>query len=390
MKVESFTSDEIGELVRLPLPDGALADGSTHAWGFLPKPPPASLQLDESLHVFLSNASHSVGRLDGLGTYSPVSSQFLIPVLIRREAVSSSRIEGTETDLEQLLTFEEEGDNSPSDAQEVLNYVRALEYGLNRGDGRNISPSLICELHALLLKNVRGSDLNPGRYREGVVYIGNPRRGIQNARFVPPPPDQVPGLMLDLESWLLAPSQIPHLARLAIYHYQFEAIHPFSDGNGRTGRLLLPLLLGSWGLLSQPYLYLSRFIERHKDDYMDGLLKVSQTGNWNEWIQFILDAIISESFTTTRLIQDLVALKLEYRDRYRSVRGYYVADAIDMIFERPVIRIRRLSETLGIAYNTARQFVETLELDGVLTVASHRKRDRVFLAQEIIGLVNRD
>ena len=380
MRSGDFTSSSTGELVRI----------SGNAWAFLPNTPPSAIELAPATQSLLSRAAHAVGRLDGFGAFSPVPVQFLIPILVRREAVASSRIEGTVTNLVQLLQFEEEGatDSPKSDAQEVLNYVRALEYGLNRGDGRSIGSSLVRELHSILLDGVRGGHMNPGNLRTQVVYIGNPFQTIQEARFVPPPPEQVPHLMRDLDTWLQAESAIPQLVRLAVHHYQFETIHPFSDGNGRTGRLLIPLLLGSWGLLGQPLLFLSRYLERHKSDYMDGLLRVSQTGDWQSWISFILEGLIDESAATTRLIQELVALKSQYRERYSTVRGYYVADALDMIFKRPVVKIRNISEGLGVAYNTAKQFVELLERDGVLSPISDKKRDRAYLAIDILKIVN--
>jgi Fic family protein len=240
----------------------------------------------------------------------------------------------------------------------------------------------------LLMEGVRGGHRGPGDYRQGQVYIGQQGTGIDLARFVPPPGTEVPALMHDLERYILEPSTLPKLVRIALIHYQFETIHPFEDGNGRTGRLLIPLLLQQWNLLSRPLLYLSDYFERERRAYVDGLLAVSQQGDWDGWVGIFLDAVRFQANDAVTRGQRVLSPREEYRRRYQGKRPARTLDAIDGLFEAPTLTIKGLAERLEIPYSSALNVVTTLAADGVLTEATGRKRRRVYLATEIMAILS--
>jgi cell filamentation protein, protein adenylyltransferase len=327
-----------------------------------------------------------MGELNGLAQQLP-NPYLLINSYIRREAVASSRIEGTRTDLRELLLFEADARTSESvdDAKEVENYVTALQYALSKPEDRAISLSLIRETHQLLLTGVRGSDKRPGEFRPAQVFIGS--RGAREARFIPPPPDMVEPLMRDLESFIASDSDLPQLVRIAMIHYQFEAIHPFLDGNGRTGRVLISMLLGEWSILRQPILYLSEFFERHRRAYMNGLLGVSQRGDWTEWVAFFLDAIVEQAYDGARQGRSILALRETYRKRYQAARSVRLLPLIDELFMRPVFTAAQISESLGWPRYSVQRLLEPLIADRVLVETTGKQRNRIYLAPEIMQLL---
>ena len=239
----------------------------------------------------LSNADRAVSELGGIARNLP-NPHLLISPFLRREAVASTRIEGTEVSLSDLFYYEASGhaELSASDVEEVANYVAALEYGLELvRQGRPLSLGLLKELHRILMSGVRGQDRSPGAFRDKQNWItGRRSKRLEDARFVPPPPPQTADALEQLETYLGVPSVLPPLVRLSLIHYQFEAIHPFEDGNGRIGRLLISLLLCAEGILPAPLLYLSAYLERNRDEYMDKMLAVSQRGAWEDWILFFI------------------------------------------------------------------------------------------------------
>jgi Fic family protein len=392
MRRESFLENAPGQLVPVTLTEIDPVDYTPRvqkSWAFLPDPLPNELHLGGGLDQRLEAAAQAIGTLNGLATLL-TNSYLLIRPFLRREAVASSRIEGTVADLRQLVLFEESEETAPpdSDVHEVYNYVRALEYGLRRPTDRSITESLIREMHRLLMEGVRGGHRAPGDYRQGQVYIGQQGTGIESARFVPPPGTEVPLLMHDLERYIVEPSTLPKLVRIALIHYQFETIHPFEDGNGRTGRLLIPLLLQQWNLLSRPLLYLSDYFERERRAYVDGLLAVSQRGDWEGWVGIFLDAVRFQADDAVKRGQRLLSLREEYRRRYQGKRPARALDAIDGLFETPTLTIKGLAERLEIPYSSALNVVTTLAADGVLIEATGRKRERVYLAAEILAILS--
>ncbi len=382
MRRESFSSNSPGQLIKTT--EDALA--------FLPDFLPERLELNLDLINRLAAATLAVGKLDGLSR-TLTNPHLLIRPFLRREAVSSSRIEGTVADLNQLLLFEasEVMAEPASDVQEVANYVKALEYGLRRPPDRAISLSLLKEMHALLLRGVRGEKMHSGEFRVRQNFIGRYGDTIHQARFVPPPPTELPGLLEDFERYLAAPGELPPLIRLALVHYQFEAIHPFDDGNGRLGRLLLPLLLSEWGLLNQPLIYLSDYFDRHRDAYVDGLLHVSQQGDWNGWIRLFLDALETQATDGLRRSEQLLLLREEYRERFQTGGGSArVLQVIDELFARPMLTITYVAERLAIGFQAAGTIVERLEGEGIVNEITGQRRSRVYLATGILQALEQD
>lgn len=323
MRQEDFIEGFPGNLVRT----------YGQALGYIPDPIPTVLSLEPDVLVQSDQTMLAVGRLDQLGRSLP-NPYLLIQPFIRREAVASSRMEGTTADVGQLVLYEAAGvmTGPGSDVREVANYVTAVNHGLTRSNDRPVSVGLVREMHHLLLDGVRGGQAGPGQYREQQNWIGRRGQAIDEARFVPPPPDQVAGLMLDLERAWQAPPTLPVLVRLALIHYQFETIHPFLDGNGRLGRLLMSVLLDDWGVLGRPLLYLSSAIEPNRTEYQDGLLRVSQTGDWNAWIRFFLRAVADAAEDALARGNRLINLQARLNARYKG-RGTVVAlKLIDELF----------------------------------------------------------
>jgi len=356
LRRSDFTGKAPGRLIRQSDPAGEF-------WAFVPNPLPPPLRLSMDTIAKLSKADLALGELlKGVGQMLP-NSHLLISPFLRREAVSSSRIEGTVTDLEQLLLFEAapSGGANLSDRQEVYNYVFALEYGLGRLRDLPVSLRLMKEVHEHLLRGVCGEEKRPGEFRNRQNMIGLQGQSPQEARFVPPPVDEMQNCLRAVETYIGNPSNILPLIDLALIHYQFETIHPFLDGNGRLGRLLTSLLLSERGCLSQPLLYLSAYFERNKDTYMASLLAVSQRGEWNRRIDFFLDGIAVQSRSAISRSNQLLALWSLYRSKMPPIaRSSSPLQLVDMLFERPVVTISMVAERLKITYRAARLNIQKL------------------------------
>jgi Fic family protein len=362
-------------------------------FAFLPDPLPPRRILDlAELVPALSRAERALGELSGVGRTLP-NPYLLVRPFMRREAVASSKIEGTVTNLPQLLLFELDHDSNraPSDAKEVWNYMRALEFALGQLDALPISGRLIKETHRILLRGVeihRGARIVPGEYRSDQNWIGAGK--IEYARFVPPPPQEVDNAMSNLEKYIHQDDdEVPLLIRLALIHYQFETIHPFPDGNGRVGRLLIPLILCARKEISQPLLYLSSFFERNYDDYVDHMLTVSTHGLWERWISFFLTAVeesCKEAIERARALQDL---QERYRERVQRARSSaLLGRLIDLLFEHPAITTRYAADRLKVTYNAAKNNIEHLVGDGILRAGSDEGRPKLFFADAIIEILS--
>ncbi len=310
---------------------------------------------------------------------------------MRREAVLSSRIEGTRASLSDLYAYEA-GQLSmfdmPDDVHEVSNYVRALEHALERLHELPLSLRLIRELHAHLMEGVRGEERRPGEFRRSQNWIGPPGCSLVEAPFVPPPPAEMRQALDDFERYLHQESDMPPLARLALIHYQFEAIHPFLDGNGRVGRLLITLLLCAWGLLPQPLLYLSAYFEAHRQSYYDLLLAVSQRGAWDEWLAFFLRGVAAQARDAVSRARRLLALRERYRERFQSARAAArLLQAVDLLFARPVVTVRGVEAEMGVNFTAAQRYVRQLEQAGVLREITGRARNRLYRADAILAAI---
>lgn len=387
MQATDFTQDSPGRLLQVP--------GGTVA--FVPKPMPREVALGPAEVRLLSEADYTLGRLAGAA--GRLVNPYLIgQPLLRREAILSSRIEGTFTTPEQLVLLEAgvppagQDARASADTREVLNYVRAMERGLELLRTIPVSLRLVRELHAVLLEGVRGEQDRPGEFRTVQNYIGSQHAPITEARFVPPP---VTEMREALDLWErdlhLQPEPLPLLVRVAVSHYQFEAIHPFRDGNGRVGRLLIPLLLCAHQRLTDPLLFMSAYFERHRDEYVHLLLRVSTRGAWHEWIAFFLRGVAECAQEGQRLTDDLLALRERYHAAVRSARSSgLLGTLIDDLFRLPSITIGRTTELLGVTPASASSNLRKLQDLGIVAEVTGRTRGQVFVARDILNFVGRD
>ena len=355
---------------------------------FVPKPLPPTLSLGMSTIQILAQAERALGKLAGAGEMLP-NPHLLIGPFVRREAVLSSRIEGTIANEEDLVLFKVDPaveDRTP-DTREVRNYVIALEYGLRRLSELPVSLKLLRELHSRLLKGVRGAEKSPGEFRDRQNFIGTPGMSVKDARFVPPPVEEMHGALAAFEHFLRAPSERPFLIDLALLHYQFEAIHPFRDGNGRVGRLLIPLLLCERNILTKPLLYLSAYLERHRAQYMDLLLRVSQKGEWERWIEFFLNGVAEQAIDGVERATKLMILWQNYRKRLQTARMSILAqNLVDQLFQQPAMSVGLAQQVLKVSFASAQNNIMRLVRLGILQEMTGRKRDRIFIAPEILQL----
>jgi Fic family protein len=358
-------------------------------WGFAPNPLPPQLEWDAHLISVLSAADRALGRLSGIGQTLP-NPHLLIAPFVRREAVLSSRIEGTQSSLSQLYLFEVQRtvEKQVPDVREVANYVRALEYGLDRLASLPVSLRLIRESHERLMEGVRGEDDQPGEFRRDQNWIGAPGCNPGDATYVPPPPNEMTRALHDFEAYLHDRSDLPPLVRVALVHYQFEAIHPFRDGNGRIGRLLITLLLCAEELLVQPLLYLSAFFQRHREEYYARLLAVSQKGQWQEWVTFFLRGIADQAADATQRGRRLLDLHRDFHERCQSKRVSALSlRLIDDLFIYPATTIKRTAASLGVTPRAAQGIVDKLVQAEILSEITGRPRNRVFVAKLIIDAI---
>jgi len=380
METALFKSSSSGKLIRAP---GGY-------WAFVPHPLPPKLVWDDSLVSLISAADIALGTLSGLGETLP-NPHLLVYPFVRREAVLSSRIEGTQSSFSDLLLFEATRVEKQPDVSEVQNYVRAIEYGLKRLDELPLSLRLIRELHAILMEGVRGEQATPGEFRQSQNWIGSPGCSLNEATFVPPPVLEMQGALAQLEEFLHTDASLPLLVQLALVHYQFEAIHPFLDGNGRIGRLLITFFLCERTLLSQPLLYLSAFFEQHRQEYYDLLLQVSQRGAWRKWIQFFLRAVVSQSSDAVQRSRLLLNLQQSYRQISLSKHMPPTAgQLVELIFMRPVLNVKLAQGLLGVTFAGAQKAIHLLEGEGILTEITGGKRNKAYAAKEILDILEDD
>jgi cell filamentation protein, protein adenylyltransferase len=352
---------------------------------FVPAPLPPDLSYDSELVLSLSRADAALSELSGLGRQLP-NPHLLIASYIRREAVLSSRIEGTRASLSDLLLDEAELDRSDNaDVQEVRNYVVALEYGLERLRELPLSLRLVRELHERLMQGVRGNRATPGELRRSQNWIGPTGSTPATAPYVPPPPDLMADCLTNWERFLHDRGRFPDLIQCALMHEQFEAIHPFLDGNGRLGRLLITLFLMERARLSQPLLYVSDFIEAHREEYYDSLQRVRTDGDWGGWLLFFLKAVEETARAGVRQASRLMDLRETFRRRLS--RKPNSLKLLDDLFLNPYLTVARATRILGSSEPTARQTLAFLQEEGLLVEVSGRKWRRVYLARPILEAI---
>jgi Fic family protein len=356
---------------------------------FVPPPLPPQITFTTELVALLSDADRALGELSGVGRSLP-SPQLFTRALLRREAVLSSRIEGTQATFSDLVLFEiEHGPGLDGDVQEVANYVAATDYLLDEHRSTPLGLWVLREAHRILLTDVRGGHAGPGEFRESQNWIGGPGATIDQASYVPPPPEHLGGCLEAFEQYMREPRRLPPLIDIACLHYQFEAIHPFRDGNGRVGRLLVALLLVDWKLLPGPLLDFSAYIEERREEYYSRLLAVSTHADWSGWLAFFLEAIAVQAGDVLRRARALQRLHERYRSQVTGARSSSLLPRlVDAVFENPAVTINGVQEILGVTHRAATLNVEKLVDEGVLVEVSRSGRTRRFLAQEIIAVVN--
>ena len=336
----------------------------------------------------LSDADRAIGTLGGIGRILP-NPHLLTNPFLRREAVLSSRIEGTEASATDLALFEAAGSPSSdqSDVREVSNYVIALNYGLERLDDLPLSLRFLREVHAKLMADVRGGDRAPGEFRHVQNWIGPAGSRIDNATYVPPPVQEMHTALDRFERYLHERSPMPVLLRAALIHYHFEAIHPFLDGNGRVGRLLIAFLLHVEKVLDEPLLYLSAFFERHRREYYRRLVEVTMNGAWNEWIDFFLRGVAEQANDAVRRTRELLDLSEGYRRQIAPARNAGVLSSlIDRLFAVPATTISSVAENLKMSYPAAKKNVQKLVALHILT-PRRGKRETIYVAEGVLRII---
>ncbi len=356
-----------------------------------PLPPEPPLELSPDIQELLEQANRALGRLDGVGALLPDTKLFLYSY-IRKEALLSSQIEGTQSSFSDLLLYEnKEAPGVPlDDVQEVSNYVGAMEHGLQRiRAGFPLSLHLLREVHAILLSEGRGEHQSPGEFRRSQNWIGGSRPG--NARYVPPPPEMVMDCLGALEKFLHNdPSPTPTLIKAALTHVQFESIHPFLDGNGRVGRLLITLLLCAEGAMTEPLLYLSLYLKSHRETYYDLLQHIRETGDWEAWLRFFLQGVWETAEQGAAASRTILQLFREDRQRIEGL-GRGTASAIRVFSQlqaTPLLSISRIAETLELSTPTVVTAIKNLETLGITRELTGRKRDRLFVYGNYLNILN--
>ncbi len=374
-------------------PSGRLVRNADSIDTFVPNSLPPELSYDTEMTYFIAEAHRKLGLLSGLGQLVPNPNLLIIPYL-KREAVLSSRIEGTQASLDDLFLYEaigqEAGEFDSKRVREVANYANALQETLTQiRAGARIDRSLFKFAHGILLKGVRGQDRNPGQFRAIQNWIGTGTGRIGDAVYVPPSPELIEGCLESLERFILNPTpNLPVLIQCALDHYQFEAIHPFVDGNGRIGRLLIPLILIAQNSLSEPLLYISAYFERNRSEYYQRLRAVSQRSEWIEWIRFFLNAVISQATDAVGNIQKLIDLDEKYGKQLRSEKASKNAFLLaEHIFANPYLTATNAMEYLKVTFPTAQATIEFLMTQNILVEVTQRRRNRIYLAHEVNAIL---
>ena len=354
-----------------------------------PLPPDPPVRIDGELAHLLSEADRSLGRLDGVASVVPNPDLF-VAMYVRQEAVLSSQIEGTQSTLEDVLQFEidEKGRELPKDVEEVVNYVRAMNYGLARLKDLPLSLRLIREIHAELLKGVRGAQRTPGEFRRSQNWIGPANCTLTTATFVPPPVPEMHEALDNLEKFLHDEKTLPALLHCGLAHAQFETIHPFLDGNGRVGRLLITFLLCQRGILQRPLLYLSHFLWAHRAEYYDRLMAIRNGGDGEGWLKFFVRGVGEVSREATETAQAILQMREEHRRVIGAELGgnAFALPLLDLLFEQPLVTISIVEQRLKCVYVTASKLVEQFVRLGLLKEITGHRRNRRYRYEPYLAL----
>jgi Fic family protein len=367
-------------------PSGKIVKAGTGYEAFVPNPLPPTFEWNDLLVSALSRADHVLGMLAREGVILP-NPHLLIRPFVAREAVLSSKIEGTRSSLGEILAQDAgiQVDQNQADLQEVNNYIVALDYGLKRLEYLPLSLRLIREMHAKLMQGARGAHATPGEFRKSQNWIGAPGTTLFNAHYVPPPPAEMMQCLGSFEHFL-HDRTLPPLIHVALCHYHFEAIHPFLDGNGRIGRLLIILLLVERKILPSPILYLSAFFEKTRGEYYQQLYNVSSEGSWQEWFLYFLHGVTSQSIDVLSRVERINALLAEWEAKIGSA-DRTTHDIIKQLARNPYCTAKKVAATLDIAFTTAQRGISKLEDLGIVEQISEGKRDRAYCATAILNIL---
>lgn len=345
-----------------------------------PLPPSPKINLSDKLKRKLSNAENALGRLDASIQTLPNPDLFVF-MYVRKEAVLSSQIEGTQSSLHDVLAAEAQilDPHRPRDVAEVINYIDAMNYGINRLSELPVSIRLIREIHGRLLAGVRGSNFTPGELRRSQNWIGPAGSTLAQASFVPPPPQELGQTLSDLERFLHAEDDLPTLMRIGLAHAQFETIHPFLDGNGRIGRLLITFLLCEQGLLKKPVLYLSHYFKFHRQTYYDHLQAIRQKGDWESWLFFFLDGLTRISIEAEETARKITELREVHRLKIMESFGRVVGNGLrvfDFLFQHPLVSVEQVKAVTKTSFPAANQLIKKFVDCEILTEITGNKRHR--------------
>lgn len=354
-----------------------------------PLPPKPSIELTEDMINLLIKANSQLAVLESIATRIP-NVELFISMYVRKEALMSSQIEGTQATLEDVLDPMIEA-NTNRNVADVVNYIKASEFAIKRLHELPLCNRLIKETHAVLMEGVRGQEKSPGEFRRSQNWIGGQGSTLKNARYIPPSPDDMIEAMSDLEKYINADDELDALIRAALIHYQFETIHPFLDGNGRVGRLLITLFLMEKKVLSTPALYISYFLKKNRVEYYDRMTEVRAKGNYEQWVTFFLRALLESAEDATATIDELIAL----HDKNAAVisgMGRAAKNAM-LVFEyleaNPIIEIRKTAEALSITFNTASSAVKRLTDAGILVQTTNASRNRTFAYEDYLSILRK-
>ena len=379
VELETHAPTPFGEARRTPGRHGYVA--------YFPATIPRTLDLPASTVRQLAEAEGALGQLAGVGRLIRNPDLLIRPYLLR-EALSSTRIEGTRASMAEVFEADAAGEAPNADVEEVVNYVAAMRWGLECHDELPLSTRLLCEMHRRLMDGVRGRELAPGELRTSQNWIGAPGSTIETAQFVPPPPGELPTLLADWERFAHEEPELPLLVQNALLHAQFETIHPFLDGNGRLGRLLLVFFLVARGRLTVPLLYLSAYLERKRQDYYDALQAIRETGDPIPWIDLFLTAVETQAGDAVQRAQRIIALRERYLQAAATMGTPNALALVDLICENPVVTTRSIEDRLGVSRPTALRLLRRMEEQEILTETDSGARgQRRYVARAMMGAV---
>ena len=368
-------------------------EGGYSAFVPAPLPPVPPIRYDDETHMLVSEADRALARLDGIAFVLPNPDLF-VEMYLTREALLSSQIEGTQTSLEEVLKFSAgmSKKSDPENERVVSNYVKATHQALDAlrtADGLTLD--IIRAAHGTLMENTRGGDLSPGEFRRAQNYVGRPGTALADAPFIPPPPEAVPAAMQELQRFINQKGSMPPLVKAALVHAQFETIHPFRDGNGRIGRLLITLYLCMRGILDRPLLCMSYFLKKQRKDYYDSLMQVRLDGDWERWVKFFLRVVAETSKESAATAGDIIRLKdrlLQQLVQSRIATASSVG-LLERLFHNPNVTVPDVVRELGVSRVTAFQLLRRFERAGILREKSGTQKRRQFVLQDYVAILER-